>query len=193
MRGSLSSAWPALMDRRSRRRSWRRFASHGSHAQPEGWLPGEVGCFLSHFEIWRRIASGNEPWAAVFEDDLRVSTDLGRLLRSHDWIPSDADIVRLEANRSMRLSDGRGDRCGVRPQGLSRALRHVGRRWLRHRQTRRRVADRNSAGSPLRRRSSSSSSQRCRASRESSAAIRSCRRCAFRTRYSRAAMYSSKA
>jgi glycosyl transferase family 25 len=69
----------------------------------EGWLPGEVGCFLSHFEAWSRIAAGEEPWGAVFEDDLRVSPDLPRLLASPDWIPADADAVRLEANRSMRL------------------------------------------------------------------------------------------
>lgn len=76
-------------------------------ATPQGWLPGEVGCFLSHFEAWRRIASGRDAWAAVFEDDLRVSPELGRLFASTDWIPDDADVIRLEANRAMRLSGGR--------------------------------------------------------------------------------------
>jgi glycosyl transferase family 25 len=76
-------------------------------ATPQGWLPGEVGCFLSHFEAWRRIASSGGEWAAVFEDDLHVSPDLGRLLATTDWIPNDADIIRLEANRSMRLTAGR--------------------------------------------------------------------------------------
>jgi glycosyl transferase family 25 len=74
---------------------------------PAGWLPGEVGCFLSHFEAWRRIVSAADAWSTVFEDDLRVSPDLGRLLTSTDWIPDDADIIRLEANRSMRLTNGR--------------------------------------------------------------------------------------
>ncbi len=73
-------------------------------AKPGGWLPGEIGCFLSHFEAWRRIAAQGEAWAAVFEDDIHVSPDLGTLLASDTWIPADADIVRLEANRSMRLS-----------------------------------------------------------------------------------------
>lgn len=72
-------------------------------AKPGGWLPGEVGCFLSHFEAWRRVAEAEEPWAVVLEDDLRVSPDLPRLLASPDWIPADADAVRLEANRTMRL------------------------------------------------------------------------------------------
>jgi glycosyl transferase family 25 len=78
-----------------------------SSAKPQGWLPGEVGCFLSHFEAWRRIAAAEHPWAAVLEDDLRVSPDLAALLASADWIPRDADVVRLEANRSMRLSGPR--------------------------------------------------------------------------------------
>lgn len=76
-------------------------------AKPEGWLPGEIGCFLSHLEAWRRIAAGPEPHAAVFEDDLHVAADLGRLLDAPGWIPPDADVVRLEANRPMRLACGR--------------------------------------------------------------------------------------
>ena len=71
------------------------------------WLPGEIGCFLSHHEAWRRIASGEDDWAAVFEDDISVSPELGRLLAATDWIPGDADVIRLEANRAMRLSGGR--------------------------------------------------------------------------------------
>lgn len=76
-------------------------------AKPGGWLPGEIGCFLSHFEAWRRIAAANEPWCVIFEDDLHVSPDLPRLLGSAAWIPADADIVRLEANRTMRLAQPR--------------------------------------------------------------------------------------
>lgn len=70
----------------------------------EEWLPGEVGCFLSHFEAWRRVAASQDEWQIVFEDDLRVSPDIARLVQSAGWIPADADVVRLEANRSMRLS-----------------------------------------------------------------------------------------
>jgi glycosyl transferase family 25 len=87
----------------------------------DGWLPGEVGCFLSHFEAWRRIASGPDARAAVFEDDVHVADDLGPLLVSDDWIPPDADIVRLEANRAMRLAGGRT--IGVAPgRKVHRAL-----------------------------------------------------------------------
>ena len=76
-------------------------------ANPEGWLPGEIGCFLSHFEAWRRIAAGDAAWCAVFEDDIHVAADLGRLLASDAWVPAEANAVRLEANRLMRLAGGR--------------------------------------------------------------------------------------
>ncbi len=75
-------------------------------AKPGGWLPGEVGCFLSHFALWQRIAAGSEEWAAILEDDVRVAPDLGRLLRSSDWIPPAADIIRIEASGTMRLAGG---------------------------------------------------------------------------------------
>ena len=83
------------------------FCSRRTAAKPDDWLPGEIGCFLSHREVWQRIAKGPDVWAAVFEDDIHASPDLGALLSSADWLPQDADIVRLEGNRSMRLSAGR--------------------------------------------------------------------------------------
>ena len=72
-----------------------------------GWLPGEIGIFLSHLAIWKRIASGVEQAAAVFEDDVHLAKDLRALLGTQSWIPDDADVVRLEANRKMRLREGR--------------------------------------------------------------------------------------
>jgi glycosyl transferase family 25 len=83
------------------------FRNTRAEGNPDGWLPGEIGCFLSHFEVWRRIAAAADPWAAVFEDDVRVATDLKPLLASGEWIPGSADVVRLEANRPMRLTEGR--------------------------------------------------------------------------------------
>lgn len=77
------------------------------------WTPGELGCFLSHLHVWRKIASGEDEAAAVFEDDIHVARDLKALLASGDWMPSDADLVRLEANRKLLLRDGRS--IGVAP------------------------------------------------------------------------------
>lgn len=71
------------------------------------WRRGEVGCFLSHFGLWRHIAEGPDAAAAIFEDDVFLSSDLGALLASPDWIPRDADLVKLEANRKALLRRGR--------------------------------------------------------------------------------------
>jgi len=71
------------------------------------WLPGQIGCFLSHCEAWRRASEHAEPWTAVFEDDNVISAALPRFLASDTWIPGDADIVRLETTghgvRSRRV------------------------------------------------------------------------------------------
>jgi glycosyl transferase, family 25 len=74
---------------------------------PEKWLPGEIGCFLSHFDVWQRIVASEAAFAAVFEDDIHVAEDLRPLLTASDWIPPHADIVRLETYHKMRVVDGR--------------------------------------------------------------------------------------
>ena len=83
------------------------FRRNRTESKPDGWMPPEIGCFLGHFETWTRVAQGADEWAAVFEDDVHLSKDVSALLATTDWIPSNADIVRLEGNRSMRLANGR--------------------------------------------------------------------------------------
>ncbi len=50
-----------------------------------GWLPGEIGIFLSHFAIWKQVAFGVERAAAVFEDDVHLAKDLRALLDTESW------------------------------------------------------------------------------------------------------------
>ncbi len=71
------------------------------------WFVGDVGLFRSHLSVWQEIAAGTAAAAAVFEDDVHLGSDLGALLSSRDWIPADADIVRLESNSKMVLRNGR--------------------------------------------------------------------------------------
>ena len=52
-----------------------------------GWKPlsaGEIGCFLSHRECWRRIAQGDEAYGCVFEDDVLLSSRLRDFLSGTD-------------------------------------------------------------------------------------------------------------
>ncbi len=77
-------------------------------------LPGDAGAFLSHFGVWQAIAARDEAAAAVFEDDVHLAFDLTALLSASNWIPADADLVRLESNGKMVLREGRP--VGVAPR-----------------------------------------------------------------------------
>lgn len=61
-----------------------------------GMGPGEVACFLSHRRAWELIASGNEEWGLVAEDDIHISDHLSMFMTNDNWIPSDASIVKAE-------------------------------------------------------------------------------------------------
>jgi len=56
----------------------------------------EVGCFLSHRECLRRIAENDDPWGAIFEDDIILSQNICPLLKDVSWIPEGTDIVKLD-------------------------------------------------------------------------------------------------
>lgn len=75
--------------------------------------PGEVACFLSHRKCWKLIAEGSDDFAVIFEDDAVLSTDATRFLTSTDWLPSTADIVKLETF---------GQRVFLRRRGAEKAL-----------------------------------------------------------------------
>jgi len=56
----------------------------------------EIGCFLSHRECLRRIAEGDAPWGAVFEDDIALSPQMSRFLHDWNWIPAGTEMVKLD-------------------------------------------------------------------------------------------------
>lgn len=56
----------------------------------------EVGCLLSHREVWKKIAAGQHKFGAVFEDDVKFSNDSNIFLKDDSWLPSDADIIKVE-------------------------------------------------------------------------------------------------
>lgn len=71
------------------------------HASPRldgmEWTASEIACFLSHRKCWQIIASGEAPYAAVFEDDLHLDDEVAALLSGHYWIPMEAEIIKMEA------------------------------------------------------------------------------------------------
>jgi glycosyl transferase family 25 len=56
---------------------------------------GAFACFASHRLAWQRLLESGDSHAMVMEDDLNLSPGIGRLMRE-DWIPADADVVKLE-------------------------------------------------------------------------------------------------
>ncbi len=62
-----------------------------------GWRPGQIGCLMSHRRAWQNIAEGEASYGLVLEDDIHVSSDLPAFVGSTDWIPQQADVVRLES------------------------------------------------------------------------------------------------
>ena len=36
---------------------------------------GAIGCYLSHTDLWRKVADGSEPFAVIFEDDTKLPND----------------------------------------------------------------------------------------------------------------------
>lgn len=71
-----------------------------------GWLTrGEIGCFLSHRLCWQAIADAKEPYAAIFEDDMVLGANTGKILSTTSWIPEDADVVKLETEGSRIYVD----------------------------------------------------------------------------------------
>lgn len=59
---------------------------------------GEIACFLSHKSALQLVADGKDNYAAIFEDDVTLSTDAAEFLSNEDWIPKTADIVKIETH-----------------------------------------------------------------------------------------------
>jgi len=57
---------------------------------------GEIACAESHLAIFRKIVEGVDDHAVVMEDDLHLAEDAGAFINSAAWIPSGAEVIKLE-------------------------------------------------------------------------------------------------
>lgn len=72
----------------------------------------EIGCFLSHRACWHTIAEGDDAYGAIFEDDVILAdTAAVQLLTSENWIPPDADLVKVETVFRKAVIDMRHSRA----------------------------------------------------------------------------------
>lgn len=65
-----------------------------SDAMP--WTAQEVGVSLSHMECWKRVASGEDSYGLILEDDLHFSIDAKKYISDGSWIPEGVDLIKLE-------------------------------------------------------------------------------------------------
>lgn len=66
---------------------------------------GDIACGATHLHILKMIADGPNEYAVVMEDDLHLSEDIKFFLQSTNWIPPDADIIKLETIYQRTLVD----------------------------------------------------------------------------------------
>jgi glycosyl transferase family 25 len=78
-----------------------------------GWSRGEIACFLSHIEVWHKIASSPEPYAAVFEDDVHLCPSAASFLGDSSWIPPGVELIKLETTLNpVRVGEQKLDFAG---------------------------------------------------------------------------------
>ncbi|TBW37657.1 glycosyltransferase family 25 protein [Siculibacillus lacustris] len=78
---------------------WRALEARGIHL-PRNAI-GHIACSYSHLDLLRRIGAGDDPYVAIFEDDVLLSDDAAAFLGDTDWIPPGADLVKLETYATM--------------------------------------------------------------------------------------------
>lgn len=62
---------------------------------------GEIACLLSHVSLWKMMVDKKLNLLAIFEDDVYLGEEAGLILSSKDWVPQNADIIKLEKFASM--------------------------------------------------------------------------------------------
>jgi glycosyl transferase family 25 len=82
--------------------------------------PGEVGCFASHYSLWRRCVEKNEP-LVVLEDDIEIGQDFEVAVRNVIRIVKDHGYVRLSG--IVKTAFRRLDSISSSPFSLVRFLR----------------------------------------------------------------------
>ena len=57
---------------------------------------GEIGCFLSHYSLWKQVVEHEMPYLIIFEDDIFFAESAKVLLQELDWLPANFDVIKLE-------------------------------------------------------------------------------------------------
>jgi len=82
-------------------------AVYGHRMQAEWWYimrgrefsPGEIGCFLSHYALWRHLVDTGTRYAIVLEDDARLEDGFPAVIHDLMSMRGDWDVVMLSPKR----------------------------------------------------------------------------------------------
>ena len=97
--------FPAVDGKSISDQAFEKFANDRPRGNLAGrWTKGKMGCDLSHYELWKIGARSPDPFICILEDDVYMSPDVKQFLKTTDWIPSDADIIRLEGTTLMKCN-----------------------------------------------------------------------------------------
>lgn len=68
------------------------------------WLknltPGQIGCYLSHLEAYKKLVESQEEWAFIQEDDIKFNIDPRPYLTNTDWIPEGVKLIQAARYKS---------------------------------------------------------------------------------------------
>lgn len=62
----------------------------------------EIGCYLSHVRLWKKIVDGGIPWAVILEDDIDIMGDVPGILSAIGELSVEWDLIRLAGLGSPR-------------------------------------------------------------------------------------------
>ncbi len=65
---------------------------------------GEIGCYLSHYNLWQKIIAEKIPYALILEDDAILADDVGEIINALPNVDWCWDIVRLSATRKRKIN-----------------------------------------------------------------------------------------
>jgi len=65
---------------------------------------GEIGCYLSHIQLWKRIIEENLDFAVILEDDLTVKPEIANLIDALTQIQN-WDYIKLTGPKGKKIVD----------------------------------------------------------------------------------------
>lgn len=78
-------------------------AAGNARAYHKPLCDGEIGCYASHLEAWRRLVASGRGAAAILEDDVDVDPDLAAVLGAIERLDVPWDMVKLVGRARERV------------------------------------------------------------------------------------------